>query len=238
MSTKLAGTSAPRSNLYRFIRLVLGESVTDCSIAHQWDMDIKNFSDFKFGKYPVPRVERLVQLADILKVDNHLVFEVAKGVPAQRIYHLINELNLKKGARLSAREIIRARKMLQESEQRYKKLFHSASDAIFITDIQNRLIIDCNKKAEHLLGRNRREIIGMHHTRLHPSGKSKYYQNRFQRRLIHGKNLDVVPAQVVRSDHQIVPVLVTTNVIELDGRLVLYGIFRDISRIKSITFKS
>lgn len=238
MSKKALDIPKPYSNLYYFIRLILGENITDGAIAKKWNMDIKNFSDFKSGKYPVPRVERLVSLGKILNVDNHLVFEVAKGAPAQRVYHLIKELHLKKGHQLNAREIIRARKLLHESEQRYKKLFLLASDAIFITDIQTRLIVDCNKKAEHLLGRSRREIIGLHHTRLHPPKKSKYYQNRFQRRLIHGKNLDVVPAQIIHKDKHIIPVLVTTNVIELDGRLVLYGIFRDISRIKSVTFRN
>jgi len=227
-------TSQPVSNLYRFIRLIMGDKITDTVIAKRWGMDCKNFSEFKNKHYPVPRIERLVTLAKILGVGDHLVYEVAKGTPAERIYYLIKELRLEKVRRLSAQEIIRTRKFLAESEQRYKKLFTNASDAIFVADIKTGEIIDCNRKSEQLLGRTRREIIGMHHTLLHPPKQRQYYINRFHRRLIHGKGLDFIPARVLRKDGRIIPVLTTANIIELDGRPVLQGIFRNISRIKTI----
>ncbi|MBI5779235.1 MAG: hypothetical protein HZA49_07250 [Planctomycetes bacterium] len=89
MSKATSAKTRPVSNLYRFIRLMMGDSVTDTVIARKWNMDIKNFSDFKFGKNPVPRVERLVTLAKILGIDDHLVYEVAKGKPAEYIHRLI-----------------------------------------------------------------------------------------------------------------------------------------------------
>ena len=91
MSKTTSITSRRLSNLYRFIRLILGDKnkVTDHVIAKKWNMDIKNFSDFKYGKSPVPRFERLVTIAKILKVDDHLVYEVAKGKPAEYIHRLI-----------------------------------------------------------------------------------------------------------------------------------------------------
>ncbi|MEK7309369.1 MAG: PAS domain S-box protein [Planctomycetota bacterium] len=237
MNKKTAGTPQRLSNLYRFIRLILGDSTPDNAIAEKWNMNNKNFSEFKNNRYPVPRLERIVTLAKILDVDDHLVYEAAKGTPAERLYHLIKELRLEKVKRMSAQEIIRTRKFLAESERRYKKLFSQASDAIFVADIKTGEIIDCNRKAEQLLGRTRKEIVGLHHTQLHPPGQHKYYQNRFQRRVICGKNLDLVPARVVRKDGQIIPVFTTTNIIELDGRPVIMGIFRDISQIKTITVK-
>jgi hypothetical protein len=83
------GVRAGLSNLYRFIRLILGPDIPDNAIGKRWQMDIKNFSDFKYGKYPVPRFERLVTLAKVLGVDDHLVYEVAKGTPAERVYRMI-----------------------------------------------------------------------------------------------------------------------------------------------------
>jgi len=77
------------SNLYRFIRLMLGESITDTAIAKKWKIDVKNFSDFKFARYPMIRINRLVALARILKVDDHLIYEVAKGKPAERMHRMI-----------------------------------------------------------------------------------------------------------------------------------------------------
>ncbi|MBI5778601.1 MAG: PAS domain S-box protein [Planctomycetes bacterium] len=230
-------TSRQVSNLYRFIRLILGDKITDTTIAKRWGMDCKNFSELKNMHYPVPRIERLVSLAKILDVDDHLVYEVAKGTPAERIYYLIKELRLEKVKRMSTQEIIRTRKFLAESEQRYKKLFRNASDAIFVADAKTGEIIDCNDKAEQLTGRTRREIIGMHHTHLHPPKQRQYYINRFHRRLIHGKELDFIPARVIRKDGQIIPVFTTANVMELDGRPVIMGIFRDVSRIKTVIVK-
>ncbi|MEK7448874.1 MAG: hypothetical protein AAB019_05250, partial [Planctomycetota bacterium] len=76
----------PRSvNLYRFIRLILGPDVRDSEIARRWKMDIKNFHQFSVGRYPVPRLERLEQLAKMLKINKHLVFEVAGGASAQKV---------------------------------------------------------------------------------------------------------------------------------------------------------
>ena len=234
MNKKTAVTPQRLSNLYRFIRLIMGDKIPDSAIADKWNMNNKNFSEFKNNRYPVPRLERISTLAKILNVDDHLVYEVAKGTPAQRIYHLIKELRLEKVRRMSAREIILTREFLIESERRYKKLFNNAADAIFVTDIKTGEIIDCNKKAEQLLGRIRREIIGLHHTQLHPPKQRQYYLNRFQRRAIYGKNLDLVPARVIRKGGRIIPVFITANVIELDGRPVIMGIFRNVSRIKTI----
>src|SRR3989337_2265404 len=70
--------------LYRFIRLVLGEEVSDNQIARLWHMDVKNFNEFKKGRLPVPRIERLEALAGVLGVEKSLVFEIASGGDPER----------------------------------------------------------------------------------------------------------------------------------------------------------
>ena len=220
------------SNLYQFIRLIVGNKIADRRIARRWEMDSKNFYDFKVGRYPLPRVERLLSLAKLLKLDDHIVFEVARGTPAQRVYHMVKKLHLKGMKHITPQIISQVGKMLMESEKRYQKLFHHASDAIFVADTRTSEIIDCNKKAEHLIGRRREEIIGMHRSKLHPSAKHRHYLNRFRKRLQHKKGLELVPAEVIRKDGRIIPVLITTNILELDGRKVIQGIFRDISGLK------
>jgi hypothetical protein len=57
-------------------------------------MDQKNFSQFKNGITPVPRLERLIELARLLGVNKHLVFEVASGTPADKVFRLIKNNNL------------------------------------------------------------------------------------------------------------------------------------------------
>jgi hypothetical protein len=91
---KMSLVKNPRSlNLYRFIRLVLGEQLPDRYIARKWDMDEKNFHEFKTGEYPVPRLEKVSELSSVLKVNKHLIFEVAEGVPAQKAYELVKNKN-------------------------------------------------------------------------------------------------------------------------------------------------
>ena len=90
MIRKTSGKPRKVSNLYRFIRLMLGNTIPDSAIAWEWDIDIKNFSDFKYDKYPMLRINRLVALAKILKVDDHLIYEIAKGMPAKRMFQQIS----------------------------------------------------------------------------------------------------------------------------------------------------
>jgi hypothetical protein len=90
MRKRTAAQPQQLSNLYRFIRLIMGNTIPDNAIAKKWDMDGKNFSDFKYSKYPLLRINRIITLAKILKINDHLVYEVAKGAPAERIYKLIS----------------------------------------------------------------------------------------------------------------------------------------------------
>ena len=82
-------------NLYRFIRLILGREISSRQIALQWKMDEKNFHEMRVGRYPVPRIKRLIDLAKMLGVNKHLVYEVAEGRPAGKIFRLIKNRDLK-----------------------------------------------------------------------------------------------------------------------------------------------
>ena len=77
-----------------FIRLILGPDISNRQIAQRWKMDENNFSEFKIGKYPVPRLERLESLAKILGVNKHLVFEVALGASVDKVFNLIKKNDL------------------------------------------------------------------------------------------------------------------------------------------------
>lgn len=76
-------------NLYRFIRLVLGEDMSDREIARRWGVDEKNLRELKSGLRVVPKLSRLEELADILGVRKYYVLEVASGVPADKVYRIL-----------------------------------------------------------------------------------------------------------------------------------------------------
>ncbi len=68
------------------------------------------------------------------------------------------------------REKRKAQKALRESEERYRTLFQSANDGIFL--MKDYRVVDCNKKAEELYKRTRDEIIGMMPHELSPKSQS------------------------------------------------------------------
>lgn len=76
-------------NLYRFIRLVLGEDVSDREIARRWGMDEKNLRELKNGLRVIPKISRIEDLANALGVHKYYVLEVASGVPAEKAYRIL-----------------------------------------------------------------------------------------------------------------------------------------------------
>ncbi len=76
-------------NLYRFIRLVLGDDISDREIARRWRIDEKNLRELKNGTRVVPKLAKLETLAEVLGVRKYYVVEAASGVPAEKVYHIL-----------------------------------------------------------------------------------------------------------------------------------------------------
>ncbi len=120
---------------------------------------------------------------------------------------------------------------LRESDKKYKILFDGANDAIFIADIETGHILDANREAERLIGRSREEIINMHRSKIHPPDKAEYYREHFRKHIEADRIVDF-DAEVIRKDGTIVPVSISANVIQLHGRKLIQGIFRDCTEQK------
>lgn len=76
-------------NLYRFIRKVLGEEISDREIARRWGMDEKNLRELKRGLRVVPKLARLESLAEVLGIRKYYVLEAASGLPADKVHHIL-----------------------------------------------------------------------------------------------------------------------------------------------------
>lgn len=220
-------------NLYRFIRLILGKDISDRQIAQSWKMDEKNFHEFKEGKYPVPRLGKLAELASALKLDKYIICQVAEGVSAQKVYNLYKTDNHDGLIKLMSDHLYKAHKSVTKQWGQYRDLFNNANDAIFLADAKTGEILNCNQEAEILLGRSRKEIVGMHQSQLHPLQKKDYYKKHFKSHVKMGKIVETGIQQVVRKDGTIVPILISSRVMKINGRKVIQGIFRDISGQKS-----
>ncbi|NHN39179.1 PAS domain-containing protein [Pseudomaricurvus alcaniphilus] len=82
-------SAARCQNIYRFIRLQLGDTLSDREVARQWGMDWSGFAKLKSGARRLPRIEELDALATLLEVPSAVVFEVAMGVPAAEAHETL-----------------------------------------------------------------------------------------------------------------------------------------------------
>jgi len=121
-------------NVYRFIRLRLGEAPSDREIARTWQMEWKSFAALKHGRRQVPRIEELETLAKFLGVDATFVFQVAGGVPADDVAALLGR------------------------EHRLRAALERVRDAVFTLDDQGR-IEDVNDGLCQLVGRSAHELV-------------------------------------------------------------------------------
>ncbi|MBF0260844.1 MAG: PAS domain S-box protein [Magnetococcales bacterium] len=125
---------------------------------------------------------------------------------------------------------------LRESQERYRALFESAPDAIFLADASTGIIVDANREAEQLLGRPLSEVIGMHQSQLHPPGMLEETTSAFKKhvalRIVDAGSATMV--DVLRGDGTMVPVEISGCTVTIEGRAFVQGIFRNISQRLSL----
>jgi PAS domain S-box-containing protein len=144
------------------------------------------------------------------------------------------------GALLTSRDITESKRIeqiLKEPEERYKKLFEEAMDAIFVADAETGILIDCNRAATELTGRAKSELIGMHQRFLHPEETTGKFSKSFEQHL-GDKEGQIIEAQVVTKNGEIRDVTIKANLIEVHGKKMLQGAFRDITESKRIFEKA
>jgi len=128
----------------------------------------------------------------------------------------------------------RAEEALKESEVRYRTLFESANDAIFI--MKDHVFTDCNESTLDMFGCTRDEIIGRHPYDLSPPTQPDGRESR-------EKSLEKINAVMkdqtqsfewkhTRCDGTAFDVEVSLNMVELREGICLQAIVRDITSRK------
>ena len=96
---------------------------------------------------------------------------------------------------------------LRECEVRSRSLFDHASDAIFLADMEGNLL-ECNKKAEELLGYSGEALAGINICRIHPAEGFGKIKDIFNEIITKGSS-SVNDVSVLRKDGKVTPVDIT-----------------------------
>ncbi len=123
---------------------------------------------------------------------------------------------------------------LQRSEERFRHLFESANDAIYLVDAETFRIVDCNQKALELDGYSRSEITAMKMFELYPEEEHELLDYRHEQVLRKGSYTTVASHHHVRKDSTRVPVEISSSMVKTGGRKLIMNIVRDVSSRKAL----
>lgn len=124
-----------------------------------------------------------------------------------------------------------ADRALQFSDAKYHTLFMNAGDAIFIHDLDGR-IIDANQNALGMLGYSKSEISALKIAALHPQNALEKSRWAFETILREGHVR--FETDLINKQGEVIPAEVSSNLFEIGGNQVIQGIVRDIRERKAV----
>ena len=116
----------------------------------------------------------------------------------------------------------------RKSEVKYKSLFEYASDSIFIIDKETGRFLDCNKNAAERLGYTKKELLQRTVLDINPSGDTLNVKERFSKQAA-GEGITFVTFHI-RKDGSVMPVEISSRLIDYDEHKVLLALTRDITK--------
>lgn len=124
----------------------------------------------------------------------------------------------------------RAQEALKESEQRFKTLVEQAADAIFVVDMEGR-ILDVNAQACQSLGYGRDELLALNIAEVDTEVVSHEHRKRFWEKTKPGETVTFEGTQK-RKDGTTFPVEVHLGLLRAEPRRTVIGLARDVTERK------
>jgi PAS domain S-box-containing protein len=123
----------------------------------------------------------------------------------------------------------RAEQTLHESEENYRHLFQTITDAIMLFDAKTRQFIDVNDAAVSLYGYRREEFLKLTHQDITSEPEDSDISIR---QTLEGTLARIPVRYHKKKDGSIFPVEISTSIFRLRNREVLCGVIRDITERK------
>ncbi|NLA27433.1 MAG: PAS domain S-box protein [Firmicutes bacterium] len=123
----------------------------------------------------------------------------------------------------------KALELLKESESRYRTIVKNITDALFIIDFDMR-IKDFNEAAHKMLGYDRKELMGASMTMITGPEEQKYAAQRMEQLL--QKDRLFFEETLIHKNAALIPVEVSLKVVSREGKGLIQGFIRDITRRK------
>jgi PAS domain S-box-containing protein len=115
-----------------------------------------------------------------------------------------------------------------DADRFFRRLFEVAGEAVFVADAETGLVVNCNQQAAELVNRPIEAIVGTPQASLHPDDERDHYWELFCHRA-HQPGRQTSEVLVLRADGSAVPVEITSSTMGWNGRLLVVGIFKEIT---------
>jgi PAS domain S-box-containing protein len=124
-----------------------------------------------------------------------------------------------------------AEQALKQSEEKYRQLFETVSDAIVVFDAETRRFIDVNERALRLYGYSRDEFLEMKHSDITEEIDSSEFSIE---ETLAGRGANVPLRYHRKQDGTVFPVEISCSTFVLPGGRVLCGVVRDITERRKV----
>jgi PAS domain S-box-containing protein len=120
----------------------------------------------------------------------------------------------------------RAEEAIRHNEDKFRTLFDSADDAVFVLTPEGNFI-DINRTAHERLGYTKHELLSMHVSQLHSRRLRGEVAQKIA--LVREQGHAVVESEHVKKDGTIMPVEINARFMDYSGKKVIFSIIRDIT---------